>query len=189
MQAGLRTEKSIDVFNTIGGRREKMLEQNAQRLDDILKKSRMRRQKAPTLVKQAIEDKVYFAKETNEKLEYARKYREKSIEEKDKRAYSDFAKLMGGGEKGEHLFDVGHYKIIKNSARKTDGHTTESVEDLNARVTHSSKHDRRNEDLEHSLSKKRMSIFRPAASQSVHYASLQKPSSPVEKARPSRAQQ
>ena len=43
MQAGQRTEKSIDVFVTIGGRREKMLEQNAQRLDDILKKSRMRR--------------------------------------------------------------------------------------------------------------------------------------------------
>ena len=130
---------------------------------------------------------MYFAKEKNEMLECAKKFREKSIEEKDKKAYADFAKLMGGGEKGEHLFDVGHYKIIKNSARKTDGHTTESVDDLNFRVTHSSKAGNRNEDLDHSLSKKRMSIFRPAASQSVHYNSLQKPKSPVEKARPSRA--
>ena len=43
MQAGTKTEKSIEVYNTIGGRREKMMEQNAQRLDDLLKKSRMRR--------------------------------------------------------------------------------------------------------------------------------------------------
>ena len=42
-QAERRTEKSIDVYNTIGGRREKMLEKNAQRIDDILKKSRVRR--------------------------------------------------------------------------------------------------------------------------------------------------
>ena len=74
------------------------------------------------------------------------------MEEKDNKAYADFAKLMGGGAKGEHLFDVGHYKIIKNSARKTgDGHTTESADDLNFRVALSSKQGNRNEDLEHSL--------------------------------------
>ena len=61
MQAGQKTEKSIEIFETIGGRKEKMLEQNAQRLDELLKKSRMRRQKAPTIVKQAIDDKLYFA--------------------------------------------------------------------------------------------------------------------------------
>ncbi len=44
---------------------------------------------------------------------------------------ADFAKLMGAGDKGEYLFDVGHYKKIKNSSRNkyetehtvTDDHT------------------------------------------------------------------
>ena len=29
----------------------------------------------------------------------------------------DFALLMGAGEKGEHLFDVGHYRRAKKSSR------------------------------------------------------------------------
>ena len=52
-------------------------------------------------------------------LHDAKVYREKKTEEEDKKSILDFAKLMGAGDKGQHLFDVGHYKTIKNSSRKT----------------------------------------------------------------------
>ena len=47
MQAEKRTAKSIEVFHTIGGRREKMMEQHAARMDELLRQARTKRQKVP----------------------------------------------------------------------------------------------------------------------------------------------
>ena len=59
--ASIKTEKSIESFTTMGGRKEMLLEKNAQRLDEILKKSRERRKKVPENIKLNIEEKKYFA--------------------------------------------------------------------------------------------------------------------------------
>ena len=61
MQAGTKTEKSIEVYRTIGERRDKMLENNAQRIDELLNKSRIRRQKVEKQIKSTLDDKIYFA--------------------------------------------------------------------------------------------------------------------------------
>ena len=94
-----------------------MMEQSAQRLDNILKKSRVRRQNAEKHVKEARSDKVYFCSLKKEQLDDAKQKRDRELKQIEAKGLSDFAKLMDAGEKGENLFDVGHYKIIKNSSR------------------------------------------------------------------------
>ena len=70
--ASLKTEKSIESFNTIGGRKEMLLEKNAQRLDELLKKSWERRKKVPQNIKHNLEDKLFFANNQKEKVEEAK---------------------------------------------------------------------------------------------------------------------
>ena len=132
-----RTEKSITEYQHYGDRREKMLEQNASRLDELLKKSRSKRQKVPYKVKEAIEEKVFFAKMKNELIEEAKKKRDYISQERDEVSLRDFSKLIGGGEKGEHLFNVGYFRNKRNGSRGdtvTQNNTGDYVGDLNRKT-------------------------------------------------------
>ena len=97
----------------------------------------------------------------------------------------DFALLMGAGEKGEHLFDVGHYRRAKNSSRSRAYDTQSSQADDAGRApgARSGKRNPSYEQME-SVTKSRVSFLRPNASQSHNT----QPKSRERRERPSRSQ-
>lgn len=122
--ASIKTEKSIESFNTIGGRKEMLLEKNAQRLDEILKKSRERRKKVPENVKLNIEEKIYFATLKKEKIEEAKKIVENKNKSINDKAFKDFEKMLDVEKRD--LFNVGYYIKNQHSARKSVGDSADS---------------------------------------------------------------